>query len=142
MTPREIVRRTLDYDRPERVARSFGGSDMWAVGGVPGFAFNIARKMRRFDQPDLHGLDTLASHQERGRITFWCPVDIQRTLQTGDEAIIRAKAREMLDKLWQGRGGFIAGYYSDNVSIGLDPAVQQYACDEFRKRGVSGRYVE
>ena len=89
----------------------------------------------QFDQPDLHGLDTLASHQQRGKITFWCPVDIQKTLQTRDETIIRAKAREMLDKLWQGRGGFIAGYYSDNASIGLESKWQAIASETFQTHG-------
>ena len=89
----------------------------------------------QFDQPELHGLDRLAAHQERSRITFWCPVDIQTTLQTGDEALIRSRAREMLDKLWRGRGGFIAGYYGDTASIGVDPAWQDWACDEFLRRG-------
>jgi uroporphyrinogen-III decarboxylase len=92
----------------------------------------------QFDQPDLHGIDTLAAHQDRGRITFWCPVDVQRTLQTRDEAIIRAKVREMLDKLWRGRGGFIAGYYGDNTAIGLDPKWQAIACEEFERYGVQG----
>ena len=82
----------------------------------------------QFDQPDLHGIDILASHQKRGKITFWCPVDIQKTLQQGDEGVIRRKAREMLGKLWHGSGGFIAGYYDDNASIGLDPKWQDYAC--------------
>ena len=91
----------------------------------------------QFDQPDLHGIDVLASHQERGKISFWSPVDIQITLQQRDEKVIRDKAREMLDKLWRGRGGFIAGYYSDNASIGLDPKWQDYACDEFMRRGVA-----
>ncbi|MFO7870423.1 MAG: uroporphyrinogen decarboxylase family protein [Kiritimatiellia bacterium] len=94
----------------------------------------------QFDQPDLHGIDTLASCQENSRITFWCPVDIQQTLQKKDEEIIRAKAREMLDKLWKGRGGFIAGYYGDNASIGLDPQWQEYACGEFMKHGTHSRY--
>lgn len=89
----------------------------------------------QFDQPDLHGLDMLASHQEKGKITFWCPVDIQRTLQSGNEEAIRSKAREMLDKLWRGKGGFIAGYYGDNASIGLDPKWQEIAIDEFTKSG-------
>ena len=95
----------------------------------------------QFDQPDLHGIDTLASHQQKGRITFWCPVDIQQTLQLRDETVIRSKAREMLDKLWMGRGGFIAGYYGDNVSIGLDPKWQAYVCHEFVTRGVQSRYA-
>jgi len=92
----------------------------------------------QFDQPDLHGIDVLASRQEECKITFWCPVDIQKTLQQRNETVIRNKAREMLDKLWRGRGGFIAGYYGDNNSIGLDPKWQDYACDEFLKAGVCG----
>ena len=96
----------------------------------------------QFDQPDLHGIDALAAHQERDRITFWCPLDIQKTLQLRDEVVIRAKAREMLDKLWKGRGGFIAGYYTDEVSIGLDPRWQEYASDEFIRFGVQSRYAE
>ena len=87
----------------------------------------------QFDQPTLHGIDKLAAYQENAKITFWCPVDIQKTLQTHDEALIRCEAREMIDKLWKGRGGFIAGYYSDNASIGLDPKWQAIACDEFLK---------
>ena len=89
----------------------------------------------QFDQPDLHGLDLLASHQAHARITFWCPVDIQKALQTRDEQTIRAKAREMLDKLWKGRGGFVAGYYTDNPSIGLEGTEQEWASDEFIKHG-------
>lgn len=95
----------------------------------------------QFDQPDLHGIDLLASRQQQGRITFWCPVDIQVTLQQRDAGIIRAKVREMLDKLWQGRGGFIAGYYGDNVSIGLEPIWQEHACDEFVRQGIHSRYT-
>lgn len=94
----------------------------------------------QFDQPDLHGIDTLAGHQEENNITFWCPVDIQKTLQKRDETVIRTKAREMLDKLWKGRGGFIAGFYNDNTSIGLDPEWQEYASDEFEKRGIASTY--
>lgn len=94
----------------------------------------------QFDQPDLYGIDNLAAFQEEGRITFWCPVDIQTTLQTRDERLIRAKAREMLDKLWKGRGGFMAGYYEDNQSIGLDPQVQGWASAEFEAYGISSEF--
>ena len=95
----------------------------------------------QFDQPDLHGIDNLAACRENDKITFWCPVDIQATLQSRDEKIIRDKAGEMLDKLWKGRGGFIAGYYGDNTSIGLDPKWQQHACDEFLSHGVLSNYT-
>ncbi len=94
----------------------------------------------QFDQPTLHGIDKLASLQEKDEITFWCPVDIQKTLQTKDEDKIRAEAREMLDKLWKGRGGFVAGYYNDNESIGLDPKWQDIACNEFVKKGKKDLY--
>ena len=87
----------------------------------------------QFDQPRLHGIDTLA--QFHGQITFWCPVDIQTTLQTGDEAAIQADAREMLEKMGGPDGGFIAGYYGDNTSIGLDPHWQDVACRAFMKYG-------
>ena len=46
----------------------------------------------------------------------------------------------MLDRLWRGRGGFIAGYYGDNASIGLDPKWQGYACDEFTGTGIAANY--
>ena len=106
---------------------------------VPGL-MDAGVDLLQFDQPDLHGIDTLASHQQRGRITFWCPVDIQKTLQTRDEQVIRTKVREMLDKLWRGRGGFVAGLYPDNPSIGLEPKWQEIACEEFAKYGVAERY--
>ena len=89
----------------------------------------------QFDQPDLHGIDTLCSYHKNSKITFWCPVDIQKTLQQRDENVIRKKAKEMLDKMWRGRGGFIAGYYNDNPSIGLDPKWQEYANAEFLSSG-------
>jgi len=91
----------------------------------------------QFDQQANHGLDALAA--AAGQVTYWCPVDIQRVLQTGDEGEIRAWARQLVDKLWcGGKGGFIAGCYGDNVSIGVDPQWQAWACDEFVKAGVQG----
>jgi hypothetical protein len=90
----------------------------------------------QFDQPELHGIDTLAAFQENAKITFWCPVDIQKTLQEKNEEIIRAKAREMLARLWKGRGGFIAKVYGESEAIGLEPIWEEYAADEFIKRGV------
>ena len=91
----------------------------------------------QFDQPDLHGIDTLASYQAEHQVSFWCPVDIQTTLQTRDETIIINKVKEMVEKLWlRNDGGLIAGYYSDNASIGLDPKWQAIACEEFTRLGI------
>jgi len=87
----------------------------------------------QFDQPQLHGLDKLVAFH--GQITFWCPVDIQTTLQTRDAAQIEADARAMIDQLGGPDGGFIAGYYSSNEAIGLDPRWQDIACKTFTKYG-------
>jgi uroporphyrinogen decarboxylase len=87
----------------------------------------------QFDQPQLHGLDNLARYH--GEITFWCPVDIQTTLQTRDAEAIEADARAMIEKLGGPQGGFIAGYYSGNEAIGLDPQWQDVACRAFTKYG-------
>jgi len=113
-----------------------------AIGEIIPGLIEAGVDLLQFDQPTLHGIDKLASYQEKYKITFWCPVDIQRTLQTKDENIIRAEARELLDKLWKGRGGFVAGYYSDNASIGLEPIWQEHACDEFIKRGKRENYKQ
>jgi len=87
----------------------------------------------QFDQPQLHGLDKLAEFH--GQITFWCPVDIQTTLQTQDAARIEADAKEMVERLGGPEGGFIAGYYGGNEAIGLDPAWQDIACQAFTRYG-------
>ena len=87
----------------------------------------------QFDQPQLHGLEQLA--QFHGQITFWCPVDIQKTLQTHDAALIEADARAMIELLGGPEGGFIAGYYGGNEAIGLDPKWQDIACQAFSRYG-------
>lgn len=89
----------------------------------------------QFDQPRVHGIAYLASLQAANRITYWCPVDIQTTLQTKDETLIRQDAHLMLDQLWRGRGGYIAGFYGDNPSIGLEPRWQEIASQEFAEYG-------
>ncbi len=86
-----------------------------------------------FDQPRLHGIDNLA--QFHGKITFWCPVDIQKTLQTQDEALIRAEARALVGKLGGPEGGSMGWYYGDNASIGLDLHWQDIACRAFMEYG-------
>ena len=101
---------------------------------VPGL-IKAGVDLLQFDQPTLHGIDQLAAYQDTAKITFWCPVDIQKTLQTKDEQIIRAEARELIDKLWRGRGGFVAKVYDDNQAIGLEPIWQEIAAEEFIKHG-------
>jgi len=88
----------------------------------------------QFDQPELHGIDYLAENFG-GRLHFWSPVDIQKTLQTRDPARIEAAAREYIEKLGSYGGGFVAGYYGSNEAIGLEPQYQDVACRAFMKYG-------
>jgi uroporphyrinogen decarboxylase len=87
----------------------------------------------QFDQPRVHGIDTL--NQWADKVTYWCPVDIQTTLQTGDADLIDADAKEMIEKLGGHNGGFIAGYYGGNEAIGVDPDIQEIACQAFVRYG-------
>jgi uroporphyrinogen decarboxylase len=86
----------------------------------------------QFDQPDLHGIDHLAAFHDQ--VTFWCPVDIQTTLQSGCRGVIQAKAREMVEKLGCG-GGLIAKNYGDDFSIGAAPIWQHWAYEAFVEAG-------
>ncbi|MGI6353469.1 MAG: uroporphyrinogen decarboxylase family protein [Armatimonadota bacterium] len=88
----------------------------------------------QFDQPELHGIDLLA-RKFGGRMHFWCPVDIQTTLQTRDKDRIRAAARDYVEKLGSYGGGFVAGYYGSNEALGLEPEYQAAACEAFMQSG-------
>jgi hypothetical protein len=79
----------------------------------------------QFDQSELHGYDFL--EQFADRVSYWFPVDIQRTLQTGDRNMIEQKAREMLQRFAARGGGFIGKDYTDNTSIGTHPLWQHWA---------------
>lgn len=86
----------------------------------------------QFDQQHVHGLDTLAEFH--GRVTYWCPVDIQYVLPTHDRERIDDWARRLVEQLGRG-GGFIGGYYGNPQDIGVPREVQDWACQSFMKYG-------
>ena len=89
----------------------------------------------QFDQPELHDIDFLAKNFG-GRMHFWSPVDIQKTLQTRDHEVIEAAAKEYIEKLaLPFGGGFIAGYYGSNEALGLTPEYQETASKAYMKYG-------
>ncbi|HBN86248.1 MAG TPA: hypothetical protein DDZ89_20690 [Clostridiales bacterium] len=84
----------------------------------------------QMDQQMNMGLDLL--HERfAGRITFWCPVDIQAVMVYGNERTIRAYCREMTSKLGTSQGGFIARYYASPQSVGHTPQAIRVMCEEF-----------
>jgi hypothetical protein len=93
---------------------------------------DLGLDLLQLDQPELSGLEFLAQFE---RMSYWCPVDIQKVLPTGDERLIKSRAREMVRLLGGHGGGFIGGYYGDNVSIGVDPLWQHWAYEVFLEEG-------
>lgn len=86
----------------------------------------------QMDQQQNMGLDLL-SERFSGRITFWCPVDIQNMMCRGSLDDIRNYANEMFNKLSTPAGGFIAGYYRDPVGAGHSPEAIKAMREEFIK---------
>lgn len=86
----------------------------------------------QLDQPELSGLEFLAQFD---RLTYWCPVDIQKILPTGDKTLIQSRAREMIRLLGGRGGGFVAKDYPDNKSLGVDPLWQHWAYEVFVAEG-------
>jgi hypothetical protein len=86
----------------------------------------------QMDQQENMGLDELGS-RFGGRITFWCPVDIQGTMVRGTPDDIRAYCRRMVATLGRPNGGFIAKWYSDSKAVGHTKEAIDAMCDEFMK---------
>lgn len=83
----------------------------------------------QMDQQQNMGLDALSRFA--GRITFWCPVDIQNMMCRGTPEAIGDYARQMFSTLATTHGGFIAGYYGDPVGAGHSPQAIKAASEAF-----------
>ena len=84
----------------------------------------------QMDQQENMGLELLGE-RFAGRLTFWCPVDIQNTMARGNPDEVRAYVRRMVGTLATPRGGFICGYYSDHVGAGHTQEAIEAMCLEF-----------
>ena len=86
----------------------------------------------QMDQQENMGLEELG-RQFRGRIAFWCPVDIQNTMVHGSLDEIRAYCRRMVHALGTSAGGFMAQWYSDPEGAGHRPEAIEAMCEEFAR---------
>jgi hypothetical protein len=89
----------------------------------------------QMDQQENMGLDLLGQ-RFAGRITFWNPVDIQKTMAHGTLDEIRAYARRMaltLGRWEQGQfvGGFLPKWYSDPAGAGHRQEAIDAMCQAF-----------
>ena len=93
----------------------------------------------QMDQQENMGLERLGE-RFGGRITFFCPVDIQNTMVHGTLEEIRAYCRKIVDTLGRPEGGFIAKWYGDPVSAGHRQEAIDAMCEEFVK--ISEEYAQ
>ena len=84
----------------------------------------------QMDQQENMGLESLGE-RFAGRITFWCPADIQSVMAGGDEREIRDYCGKLVKTLGKPEGGFMAKYYSDPAGAGHSPGAVSAMCDEF-----------
>ena len=85
----------------------------------------------QYDQQENMTLEALSKYS--GKITYFCPVDIQTVMSRGNEAEIRAYARKLVSTLGTEKGGFIAMFYSDPKGAGHTDAAVAAMCEEFMR---------
>ena len=86
--------------------------------------------MINVQQQENMGLELLGQ-RFGGRITFWCPVDIQTVMAHGSLDEIRAYCRKMAECLGRPEGGLIFQWYSDPVAAGHSPEAVKAMSQEF-----------
>ena len=88
----------------------------------------------QFDQPELSGSDVLAEKFGK-KAAFYCPVDIQKIMITGNEKIIKEGALFMLKQFKKSGGSLIAKDYPTWDDLDVLPEWQQWARDTIIANG-------
>jgi uroporphyrinogen decarboxylase len=83
----------------------------------------------QMDQQMNMGLDKLSRF--RGRLTFFCPVDIQAVMPRNDLKEIRRYCHRLAEAFAAREGGFIADWYADPAAVGHSREAVDAMCDEF-----------
>jgi len=86
----------------------------------------------QMDQQENMGVEFLGD-KFGGRITFWCPVDIQNTMVNGTLEEIRAYCGKLVHILGRPEGGFIAKWYGDPEGAGHRQEAIDAMSEEFVK---------
>jgi uroporphyrinogen decarboxylase len=94
----------------------------------------VGTDVLNIDQQDNLGIDEL-SRRYKGRICFFCPVDIQTTLPVGTLEQIEAKVKHLIKALGTDAGGFMAKTYPQPDSIAIPEASTKFMCECFKKYG-------
>ncbi len=83
----------------------------------------------QFDQLGLYGYEEMAN-EFAGRVTFWSPLDIQKTLPTGDKKLIESEALKMIEA-FDGKGSLIIKDYPTYEDIGVEEEWANWAKNVF-----------
>lgn len=86
----------------------------------------------QLDQQENMGLENL-DRVVGGKLAFWCPVDIQRTMVEGSVEDIERYVQRMIATLGGHRGGLISKTYPTPDDVHHDPAKIAAACAAFRR---------
>ncbi len=86
------------------------------------------------DQQENMGLENL-SERVGGKLAFWCPVDVQKTMVDGSIEDIRAYTRRMISTLGAHNGGLVSMAYTTPDAVGHTPEKVAAMCAAFRKYG-------
>ena len=86
----------------------------------------------QMDQQENMGLENLG-RDFGGKIAFWSPVDIQRTMITGTPDDVRAYVRRMIQTLGSFNGGFISKAYPTPKDVHHSEANTAAMCAAFRE---------
>lgn len=90
----------------------------------------IGLDVAQLDQQLNMGLDELAKY--KGKLTFWCPVDIQAVMPTNNIPLIREYTHKMVNAISdRPRGGFIGKVYGDPDAVGHSKEAVEEMCKEF-----------
>ncbi len=83
----------------------------------------------QFDQLGAYGYEKMAD-EFGGRVTFWSPLDIQKTLPTGNRELIESEALRMISA-FKGKGSLIINDYASYPDIGVEEEWATWARDVF-----------
>jgi hypothetical protein len=86
----------------------------------------------QLDQQENMGLENLDAALG-GKLAFWCPVDIQRTMVEGTEEDIERYVKRMIETLGSHNGGLVSKTYPTPDDVHHEPAKIAAACRAFRK---------
>lgn len=89
----------------------------------------------QMDQQENMGLEAL-NDRVGGKIAFWCPVDIQKTMIDGSIEDVEAYVKRLINTVGSHQGGLVSMAYSSPEAVHHTPEKMAAMCAAFRKYGV------